>query len=116
MVEVNNPYLKQIRELMVSLDNEENQEKRELLLALQEKSRAWTQDKLAEILDGKFVQSEKIVEIKDDKEKYPSLNKQYKEACNTYKNIMEIVDEIRALKKSLRDEIALQRERNKNEN
>ena len=84
----------------------------EELQALQEKSRAWTQDKLKEIQDKKYVQSEKITEIKDEKT-YPSLNKQYKEACNTYKDIMQIVDEIRALKKDLRDEIKANREAKK---
>ena len=112
-MEVNNPYLKKIRELFLELDKEENPEKMEELQRLQEKSRAWTQEKLKEIQEKSYVQSEKIVEVKEDKSMYPSLSRQYKQACSTYRDIMQIVDEIRALKKDLREEIQAKKEAKK---
>jgi hypothetical protein len=115
MVEVNNPFVEEVRRLTIEEATNPTPENKKLLFEAQEKSKEWTQNKLNDLLSGIRVTEEKIKEVEEDKSKYPSLTKQYKEACDVYKEIMRLVSDSRALKKSLREEIDAKRKNKKTE-
>lgn len=109
MVEVNNPYVEEVRRLTIEVETNPTDENKKQLFEVQEQSRAWTQQKIEELSSGIQIVEEKLKEVEVDKSKYPSLTKQYKAACDTYKEIMRLVEDSRALKKAIRDEIAEKR-------
>lgn len=106
--EIMNPYIDEIRKLVIETAQINDEEKKKRLAELQEKSRMWTQDRLTELTEGYTSLTDTQFKAKI-KSNFPSLGRQYKEACDTYKLIMKLVYDSRALKKSLREEIELKK-------
>lgn len=114
-MEVNNPYIEDIRRLYIEIEeNPKDEEKKKELAELQEKSRAFIQETIEQLKNKVYVVEEKQREV-EQKSNYPSINKQYKAAISVYKEIMELVEDSRELKKAIREEIQAKREA-KNDN
>lgn len=108
---VENPYLQQKRQLLVQIEHTtDKSEKRRLEDAYRDvyaQDVAWTREKLRElgcIIDQKL-QTVQVMERRREKLTKSDKRKMYKQSCGLYKETMGLVDEIRKLKRQLREDL-----------
>lgn len=104
---LNNPYVEEKRSLMIYLETHpDDEDTKKQLEAVEIRSREFTQN----ALDGLQTRIETIREQKTEvKHNHPSLSAQYKQMCAVYKEGCNLILDLRAAKKAIRDELVLKR-------
>jgi len=109
-MEIQNPYLKELQDKVREYENRSPDNDGEEILKkineLEAKARDFTRQAIGSLGSDISAVREKIVEVEESTE---SISKQYKEACRVYKEADNLIKKIRAVKKSIRDEIAARR-------
>lgn len=122
MSTINNPYIKPKYEKIAELDKEESalnkdykriEELKKEIENLEVQSRAFAQDTITTLKSNVYGTEQKREEA-TEKEKYPTIYKQYKAICEVYRDAMQLVERIRNGKKMIREEIS-RKKRDSNE-
>lgn len=95
-----NPHIEELHNLIRTSD--ESEESKKKIAELEAKSREYTQEMLQK-LHGTI---EHIAKQQNDvKRQCDSLRKQYMQMCVVYKDVIELVENVRIAKKQLREEL-----------